>query len=86
MSTNQLFEPEGDEAIHLRVSKPANKLLNDWLDLANDFLETEYENYMKKKKNSNHKNTKILGETDMEVQTDSNTEAWTMRWLKRSEK
>ena len=60
IGANQLFEPEGDEAINPQVSMIANNLLNDWLDQDNYVLEIEYENYMKKKENSNEKNRKIL--------------------------
>ena len=51
MSANQLFEPEGDEAINPQVSTIANSLLDDWLDQDSDILEIKHENYMKKKEN-----------------------------------
>ena len=59
MQINYLNQ-KGDEAINPQVSKAANNLLNDWLDQDNYVLEIEYENYMKKKENSNEKNRKIL--------------------------
>ena len=44
-----------------------NISLNDWSDQDNYVLEIKYENYMKKKENSNGKSKKSLEESDMEV-------------------
>ena len=71
ISANQLFEPERDEAINPQVSMIANSLLNDWLDQDNDILEIKYENYMKKKENSNEKSKKIKDENNLEVEDNS---------------
>ena len=68
ISSNQLFESEGDEGINSQVSMIENKLLNDWLDQDNDI---EYENYMKENENYNDKREKILEETDMEFEDNS---------------
>ena len=68
ISANQEFEPKGDKVFNPQVSITANNSLNDWLGQDNDILEVEYENYMKKKENSNEKSKKILEESDMEVE------------------
>ena len=50
IGANQLFAPEGDEAINPQVSMIANNLLNDWLDQDNDILEIERKLYEKERK------------------------------------
>ena len=59
MSTNQLFEPEGNAMINPQV------LLSDWLGQDNNILETEYDNYMEKR---TKENTNTLVETNMEIE------------------
>ena len=65
---NQLFEPEGNKAIHPESSTMENKLLNNRLNQDKDVLEIEYEHYTKTKENSNKKITDSPGETDMKVE------------------
>ena len=77
ISSNQLFESEGDEGINSQVSMIENKLLNDWLDQDNDI---EYENYMKENENYNDKREKILEETDMEFEDNSWTKIKCRGW------
>ena len=83
ISANQLFEPQGDEAINLKVSMLANNLLNDLLDQDNDILEIEYENDMKKKENSSEKSNKIREETNIEVEDNSWTKMKCKGWDER---